>query len=223
MTVIYTPIDIKFDIPDETSLYEWFENNKVIYSDHWSISEGKHEWALLASREQPDDWSTLDVYEKWMKNPFVEIDNASVFFNPDINDKLESLKELILKLPFKQIGAAGLIKQKDEIELHRDTYDPTQPLEPRRYLALLTDVKKNTFYLKNRFDDRKYNIKIHSEYRVFCFNNTDVLHGAYAPFSDNGKILLSVIGILDHEQHEKLLKKSIEKFHDYVQFIKLDH
>jgi len=125
------------------------------------------------------------------------------------------LVDCIMQLPFVEIGAVGLLKQLKEIEPHVDTFDPTMPTEPRRYLVLLTPPAENTFYiLKNDIPEV---VPVHPDYRAFAFNSTDTTHGAIAP--SGIKILMSVVGILDHDAHAALITRSMDKFKEWTIFL----
>lgn len=218
MKLAYTPLDIDFELPERSVVENWFNKNTIQEGTHWSIQDRYHEWALAACRVQPENWRSLAVYENWKKAPFINIKNAGLYFAPGFEETFPGLVKFLKESPFEQIGAAGFLKQLGPIELHRDTYDPTQPEEPRRYLVYITEPANNTFYLKDGVDGYEYNIKIHPKYRAFAFNNTDVLHGAREPI-DN-KILFSVIGTLNLDAHRKLIERSSSRFSDWCCKIK---
>jgi hypothetical protein len=97
-----------------------------------------------------------------------------------------------------------MMRQLGEIDEHRDTYDPNEPQEPRRYLIYLTDPQHNTFWVRN--GDQRRVVDIPDQTRVFAFNNSETTHGALPPTGE--KILLSVVGIIDDVRHQALLERS---------------
>lgn len=212
MTILYTPLDIKFDMPSYDDIIDWFDNNKIYDPDFWVFKEGRHEWALCAASHEPENWQRIKPYNDWLAQDHKESEGAKLRFAPHFCERLPGLVEAIKQMPFKEIGAVGMLKQLKNIEPHVDTYDPTLPLEPRRYMIYLTDPSQNTFYI----EDQMHCImpEIHDTYRAFAFNSTDVKHGATPP--NDVKILMSVVGILDHDRHNEMIERSVSKFGDYV-------
>lgn len=207
MTILYTPLDIKFEMPDQQALLDWFFANQIDEPDYWVFKEGRHEWALAAASQPVDDWTKIKPYEDWLAQKFTESKGAELRFAPGF-EQFTGLVEAIKQMPFKEIGAVGLLRQLIYIEPHTDTKDITRPKEPCRYMIFLTDPYENTFFIDDEL------VKIHPDYRAFAFNNTDAKHGAHAPHGV--KILISVVGILDHERHEEMIARSVAKFPEYV-------
>jgi hypothetical protein len=211
VTVLYTPLDIKVEPFNEHNLIEWFNANKIYEPDYWVFKDGRHEWALAAASQPVENWQRIKPYEDWLAQKFVESDNALLHFAPGFAEAFPALIDAINQMPFKEIGAVGLLKQLIEIAPHTDTHDPTQPIEPSRCMMFLTDPTQNTFYIEGHAP-----VKIHPEYRAFAFNNMAAKHGALPP--KGVKILMSVVGILDHEKHAALIDQSLTKFQDWVIF-----
>ena len=209
MTVLYTPIDIEFDMPAEQDVIDWFNKNKITDTDYWEYKEGRHEWCYVALREPPTDWHTYEAWTKWAsnRNP---IDNFGLFFHPGFEEAFPGLAKCVRELPFSQIGTSGFIMQIGTIPPHKDT--PYAVTEPCRYIIYVTDPTYNTFYIED--SGQKIFPQIDSKYRCFAFNNSAVLHGAEP--TTRTKILLSTVGILDAVKHEALLERSILKFKDKV-------
>jgi hypothetical protein len=209
VTVLYTPLDIKVGPFDEQKLIEWFNINKIYEPDYWVFKDGRHEWALAGASQPVDNWQRIKPYEDWLAQKFTESDNALLHFAPGFAEAFPALVAVIDQMPFKEIGAIGLLKQLIEIEPHTDTHDPTQPNEPSRCMMFLTDPNENTFYI-----DGHDPVKIHPDYRAFAFNNKATKHGALPP--KGVKILMSVVGILDHDAHDELIARSVNKFPQWV-------
>lgn len=214
MSILYTPVDVKFELPLLSDLSKWIDDNKTCDKNHWTHSKEQHDWAFIASRYNITNWKSFDTFNMWQANREFDETLPHHQLHPSITEIFPGLSELLLQLPFKQIGMAGFLRQLKEIPLHYDTHDATLPLEPRRFLIYMSEPSTNTFYLhKNKVN---YPIKIHDEYRVFAFNSTEAMHGAHVPQDE--KILLSVVGILDHSKHEELIKQSLITFkHSVVQ------
>lgn len=209
MTVIYTPIDIEFDIPDEHEIIEWFHENKITDTDYWEYAEGRHEWCYVALRKEPKDWRTYDAWLDWSKER-KPIEHAGLYFHPGFEERFPGLAKCIRELPFDQIGTSGFIMQIGTIPPHQDS--AYEIIEPRRYIIYVTDPRYNTFYLEH--EGKKIFPEIDEKYRCFVFNNSDVLHGAEP--TNRTKILLSTVGIMNEKKHKELLDRSIAKFHDKV-------
>jgi hypothetical protein len=209
MTVIYTPVDIEFEIPDEQEVIEWFHKHKITDTDYWEYAEGRHEWCYVALREEPESWYTYDAWLDWSQER-KPIDDFGLFFHPGFEERFPGLAKCIRELPFDQIGTSGFIMQIGTIPPHQDAaYDI---VEPRRYIIYVTDPKYNTFYLEHKGE--KIFPQIDSKYRCFAFSNSDVMHGAVP--TDRTKILLSTVGIMNEEKHKELIERSIKKFSDKV-------
>lgn len=209
MTVIYTPIDIEFDIPNEQDVIDWFHANKITDNDYWEYKEGRHEWCYVALREEPKDWRSYRAWLDWAdkREP---IENPGIFFHPGFEERFPGLAKCVRELPFDQIGTSGFIMQIGTIPPHKDAFYEIQ--EPRRYIIYVTDPAYNTFHFVH--NGEKIWPQIDTKYRCFAFNNSDVEHAADP--TDRTKILLSTVGIMNKEKHEELLNRSIKKFADKV-------
>jgi len=212
MTVLFTPIDIEFELPSEQELIDWYNSHKMLDTDYWEYTENRHQWCLVASRENHTNWREFIAWQKWTTNRNL-IGSTELFFHDDFELKFPSLANAIRQLPFKEIGATGFIRQMGaEIEPHMDTDNVYGFEEPRRYVFFVSKIEDNTFFMYPN-NNKVYPI-IHPKYRLSAFNNTACEHGADSP--RGWKMLLSTTGILDKEKHEALIKRSIEKFSDYV-------
>jgi hypothetical protein len=209
MTVIYTPIDIEFDVPDEQEIIDWFHANKIVDNDYWEYKEGRHEWCYVALREEPKDWRSYRAWLDWAEER-KPIENPGIFFHPGFEERFPGLAKCVRELPFDQIGTSGFIMQIGTIPPHRDAFYEIQ--EPRRYVIYVTDPAYNTFHFVH--NGKKIWPQIDPKYRCFAFNNSDVEHAADP--TSRTKILLSTVGIMNHDKHDALLKRSMAKFADKV-------
>jgi hypothetical protein len=212
MTVLYTPLDIEVEPFESHAVIDWFDANKIDEPDYWVFKEGRHEWALAGASQPVNDWTKIKPYEDWLAQKFEPSTDAELHFAPGFESALPQIVAAIRQMPFKEIGAVGLLKQLIEIDPHTDTHDPSNPTEPSRIMMFLTEPSENTFYMLDQ--DQVKLAHIHPEYRAFAFNNNAAKHGALPP--KDVKILLSVVGILDHAQHQELIERSVAKFADLV-------
>jgi hypothetical protein len=212
MTLLYTPIDIEFDLPDQDDIVEWFEQNRIEDLGEWNFRDGEHEWALVATGQPVSDWRSVAPYASWQAQGYQHNPNNMTRYAPGFTARFPGLFEAIERLPFREIGVVGMMRQLGEIDEHRDTYDPNEPQEPRRYLLYLTDPHHNTFWVRN--GDQRRVVDIPDQTRVFAFNNSETTHGALPPTGE--KILLSVVGIIDDARHQALLERSIALYGDYA-------
>ena len=213
MALLYLPLDLDFDIPSPSKVIDWFDRNKIDDPEFWVFKEGRHEWALTATNHEPERWDRIKPYTDWLDQQHQPRGNSELTFNPSFVEEFPELVQAIRQLPFIEIGAAGMLKQLKTIDPHTDTPDPTNPLEPRRYMFYLTEPDNNTFYVQ-KSSGEQVSIVLPPDGRAFVFNNNDALHGASKP---NGvKILMSVVGILDHAAHDDMIERSINRYGDYA-------
>ncbi len=214
MTLLYTPVDIEFEMPSEEAIQAWFDEFKMTDTTYSELVNGRHVWCTVATRGQPRDWYHFDCFrEHWGNNRYY-IEGAELVFHPVFEERFPGLVSLIKQQPFKQIGGVAIIQQIGTVPDHNDTEDFYHPTEPRRYLTYLTDPSYNTFYILD--GEEKRFPQIDNKYRCFAFNNSNVQHGA--DWHGRPKLLLTTAGVIDNEKHEALIKRSVEKFKDKVMY-----
>lgn len=211
MTILYTPIDIEFDMPGEAELINWHANNNILDHDYKKYVGYWHDYAAVAIRNGTDSWRSSEMLFGWINKREI-IKDAKLVFNPDFASKFPGLVDLINKLPFEQIGAVAMMKQLNIIGPHKDSGPTNEADEPRRYLVYLTNPKESTFYLTDGVT--KVFPTIDEQYRCFAFDNTLYDHGADIPTND--KIILLIAGFLDPAKHTALVERSVSKFTDKV-------
>ncbi len=209
--LIYVPVDIEVDLPSEEDLLEYHNAHHVVNTDYEDFVDGRHIFTICATRYKLDDWrvwptSIQDNKEEWK----TESNDYELMWNEGFKEKFPGLVDLILSLPFKQIAGAAFLYQTGSYRPHYDSPDHNFPMEPRRYNILLTSPERNTFYMGD--NDKKYYPVVDPKYPCFAFNNTDITHGTEQP--TGLKIVMGIMGIIDDEKHEALIKRSVEKFPD---------
>lgn len=212
MLILSTLIDLQFELPNIDQLSDWIDDMCLADPKWWSVKAGYHRIALAATREHVDDWRSPMAFKTWQESRYELHEDYNLKYSDGLLEIFPGLETLLTGLPFDQIGAVGLMKQLDEVPLHMDTTDHTYPIEPRRYVAYLTDPNENTFYINH--NGQNYDVPVLDNYRVFSFNSVDAKHGARRPVG--AKIIVSVVGVINHDKHKKLLNHSLEKFSDYV-------
>lgn len=213
-SLIYLPIDIDLEWPDEAKIIDWFHHHKLLDTDYWEYESNRHTWAMISTCKEPKDWRRYDA-EMW-SNRREEGVNKGILFHPSFEETFPNIAYCIRQLPFKQLTVSGMLYQMGNIPPHKDTQDQHSPTEPRRYSIYLTDPKYNTFYFSQ---DEQGENKIYPNLVTpcFAFNNTDTWHGAVA--TKRPKIILTTAGIIDNEKHEKLLQRSLEKYKDFALYL----
>lgn len=212
--LIYLPIDLDVDWPDEATLVDWFHQHKLLDTDYWEYKSNRHTWAMTSTCKEPKGWRRYDN-EMWQNRRAKGI-NQGVFLHPGLEEAFPSIANCIRALPFKQLTVSGMLYQMGEIPPHKDAEDLRKPTEPRRYTIYLTDPKYNTFYFStDEHGDNKMYPNLVTP--CFAFNNTDVYHGALA--TKRPKIILTMAGIIDNDKHKKLLDRSLKRYKEYALYL----
>jgi len=217
MTILFTPLDIPINLPDEQEIYDWAEANTFRQTEYKQYELGWFTHSPVACCMLPDDWRDVkELYkvEDYLKNQVVG--NADTFFHPEFAQLFPQLVEAIKALPFKELTGASVKIQRGPSFPHQDdlhTIEGDGLIEPKRITMSLTDVGHSMLYLEK--NGQKYYPKIPFGYPCYAFNNADVMHAAdYDP--TRIRIILDTAGMLDIEKHQELIKRSISKFKDYV-------
>jgi hypothetical protein len=208
--LIYVPVDIKVDLPDPLELTDFHNKYHILDKNYDDYKLGRHEYCLAGSRYSLDEprkfpHVLFDDKDEW-KNLHTDYELKWI---PEFTERFPTLVEMVNQLPFKQIALVGWMRQFGPYGAHFDSSDPSFPMEPRRYNALLTDPAHNTFWMGNE-EGPKYHATVDPKYPCFAFNNTDIKHGT--DMVTGLKIVLGVMGVIDKEKHEELIARSVEKF-----------
>lgn len=215
--ILFTPLDIPIELPNESEILNWAEANTLIQTEYKQYELGWFTHSPVACCIQPSDWrdiKLLQEVEDKLKNTHVNTNET--FFHPEFAKLFPGLVEAIKQLPFKELTGASVKIQRGPSFPHLDdlhTIEESGLDEPKRITMSLTDVRFSTLYLE------KNKVKIHPRipegYPCYAFNNRDVLHAAdYIP--DRIRIILDTAGMLDAKKHKELLERSVEKFKEFV-------
>jgi hypothetical protein len=208
--IVYTPIDIACKVPDRQQLTDYVLNN---YMTNVPETTGYNSLlCAIASRNDVTDWR--DATQIFVEDDFQNLNkNTQLKYAPGV---MPELKEILEALPFREIIGAGLNLQTNVLPAHRDEIlDLSNPMSPERYNVLLTPhYGIESFFLAKTLDSEKDYPTILEDYPIYAFNNKDFYHGA-DPVLDN-RIIMICAGLIDHTRHEELIKRSSEKFKDYV-------
>jgi hypothetical protein len=211
--LIYTQIDIPVVLPDPADMEDFHRSHGTVNKDYEDIIQNRHDYTVACSRYDVDDWRILPT-KQYMDKKDWKVSNCDKYhlnWNPDFVKRFPTLVEAILATPYKEIAFAGWMRQINPYPAHRDSHDPLQPMEPRRYNILLTEPEYNTFWMEDGKGGEVCPVGS-KEYPIFAFNNTDVQHGT-KPLT-KFKLMMGIVGIVDDEKHRQLIERSVNKFPD---------
>jgi hypothetical protein len=210
--LIYAQIDVPILLPEPADMEDFHFTHRALNKDYEDIIQNRHEYTVACSRYNINDWRILPTAQYMNKKEWKESSTEyKLNWSPEFVKRFPTLVDAILAAPFKEIAFAGWMRQINHYPLHRDSYDQTEPTEPRRYNILLTEPEHNTFFMEdgNGGEIRPDSSK---DYPMFAFNNVDVMHGT-KPIT-KFKLMMGIVGIVDEDRHLKLLERSVEKFPD---------
>jgi hypothetical protein len=220
MTILFTPLDIPINLPDEQEIYNWAEANTFRQTEYKQYELGWFTHSPVACCILPDDWRDVkELYkvEDHLKNQIVG--NNDTFFHPEFSKLFPQLVEAIKALPFKELTGASVKIQRGPSFPHQDDLHTIEDVgieEPKRITMSLTDVTQSKLYLEK--DGNKFYPTMPNGYPCYAFNNKDCNHAAEYD-SDRIRIILDTAGILDARKHRELITRSVNKFKDYVLYL----
>lgn len=208
MSVAYTPIDLKFDPVDYSTLLEYVKTNYITNLEYTS------RLSPVATRHAVNDWTDCgEVFDKDVGYDLKE--DYKIFFAPGIEELFPSIVDLIHRLPYKQLIGACFNLHENPLYAHRDEVDTTFPYTPERYNVLLSPHHGlDSFFVCENLDSEKVYPTILKDYPVYAFDNRNYYHGA-DPVLDN-RIILVCSGIVNEDKHKQLIDSSVAQFEDYV-------
>jgi len=205
--IAFTPIDLPCKIPDRRKLTDYVLDNAITNLDYTSTL------CMVASRNPINDWTDArEVFPEADKNYDLREDHQ-VYYAPGFKEQFPELVDVLKLLPYKQLIGAALNLHTDVLPHHRDEVDITGPMSPERYNVLLTPhYNKRSFFISKEKNGEKVYPLIPENAPVYAFNNKDIWHGADIILDQ--RIILVCAGIIDNEQHEFLINKSVKKFEE---------
>jgi len=210
MKVAYTPIDIEFDSStvDKVQLLSFIKNNYVKDLEYTS------KLAPIVVRHKVNDWrSKADIFGKDVG--YKLSDNYKLYYAPGIEETFPTIVKLLDQLPYKQLIGACFNLHQNPLYPHQDENDTNMPQTPERYNVLLTEhFGQDSFFVAKTRTSEKVYPTILKEAPVYSFDNRNFYHGA-DPVLDN-RVILVCSGILDDERHKELIRRSSEKYKNYV-------
>lgn len=223
MAIAYLPIEIDVKLPDEERLIEFAHRYKIPSNqeDRDDVKTGNHWYKVpVCGRCESEDWYDIDKFKTVLYNRFVP-NVYPVKYANEIDKKFPEIPFILNQLPFKELSFVALLMQREEVECHTDDQDadiiidPSEvslEVEPRRYNIQLTRHGIKSFYVcKDQGSERTYPM-ITKELPAFAICEKHHWHGA--DHVVDGKIMLSIFGILDREKHKKTIEYNLEKFKD---------
>jgi hypothetical protein len=193
---LYTPADLPEMKVDTNEFIKWHEANR-------KRDAGGHADNFISP------WLISFAYHK---------DRG---WNSDFLKVIPNFQDILYNhLPFTDVTYVNFLEQKIHCQLHRDK--TSQPIidsqdQPNSYKAFMFYDKPLMYFQKERHIEDKIYIKHPNQLtRWFVINNYDALHASDLPTSPDRKIIMTISGILDIDKHREILKRSLEKYKDYI-------
>tara|TARA_E500000331_G_scaffold277453_1_gene270213 strand:+ start:486 stop:1097 length:612 start_codon:yes stop_codon:yes gene_type:complete len=196
---LYTPIDLPAMTVDRQEFIEWHEANRKRNANNIGHS-------------------TKDFIAPWLVSFAYKKDSG---WNDSLLKVIPNLKNIVENyLPFTNITYINFLEQKIPCMLHRDRTSQTtinSNDQPDSYKAFMVYDKPLMYFQKDKdIEDRLYIKHPNNLTKWFAVNNYDALHAADLPTDPDRKIIMTISGELDIVKHREILKRSLEKFKDYI-------
>jgi len=207
--IVYTPLDIKFTLPNYFDVLTYVNDNYVIGLEEHT---GYTSWQCPIATPFPVlDWRKADqIYPPVELSEFKQLN-----FVPGILEKFPELQSIIDSLPYKTLYGVGFNLHLTTLPAHRDVLvDPIPPNLERINILISPHYGEDSFFLQSTLESTPIYPVILEEYPAYAFNDTVMYHGA-DPVLDN-RIIMVFVGILDKEKHQELITRSVKKFKDYI-------
>lgn len=163
-------------------------------------------WNFWTIRFKPYD-SDIERWENRYSN-----DNIQPIWDNDFKVKFPECVNFLDKLPFEEITHINLLKQLKDIPLHYD-YHANENVKQNNlcYKWMIVLGKKNSFFIESK-NKSTFFVNPKVDFSCFCIQESYVKHGAIK--RDDEKIVMSIFGKPNIDQHNNLIKLSTEKFYD---------
>lgn len=207
--IVYTPLDIKFKLPDYNKVLKYVKEN---YVEGLELHTGYT--SLLCPIATPfyakDPRKAEDVFPP---NPLSEFKELN--WIPGILEKLPELSDIVSSLPYDTLYGCMFNLHTTALPPHRDELiDQTPPSLERINILISPHYGENSFFLQKDMDSDPVYPTILEEYPAYAFNDTQTYHGANPVLDD--RIIIVFVGILNKEKYNELVSRSIEKFKNYL-------
>lgn len=207
--IVYTPIDLPCKIPDRKKLTDYVLSNYIENLSYTSML------CAVASRNPIKNWRDADEVFPDYDREYDLRDDPKVYYSPGLEENFPEIVEVLSILPYKQVIGAALNMHTNLLYSHQDDKDPTGASSPERYNVLLTPhYEQDSFFISKNKNGEKIYPKVLKDAPIYAFNNKDIYHGADIVL-DN-RIILVCAGIIDHDNHEELIERSVKKYEDYA-------
>ena len=161
---------------------------------------------------------TKDFISPWLVSFAYKKDSG---WNDSLLTVIPNLKNIVEDyLPFTDITYINFLEQKMPCMLHRDR--TSQKIinsndQPDSYKAFMVYDKPLMYFQKDKdIEDKLYIKHPNTLTKWFAVNNHDALHASDLPTDPDRKIIMTISGELDIVKHREILKRSLEKFKDYI-------
>lgn len=218
--IAYVPIDIPKLLIDPAIIGTLVDRHNVGHHDGlWKALP------ILGRVDSQIDFTSASKFESAWEKRYNE--HGEVLINDLIKHNLADLIDHIYKLPMTPTHAQ-ILSQITDVGKHYDLknqngkvgtyYDDTGGInsknEPAGYKILLNHYNIKSFYVSKNFGESNYYISLPPDTNTFAINECDYPHGATMP--DSPKFIVSIFGLINTQQHLKLINQSLVKYHDYA-------
>ncbi|MBO01932.1 MAG: hypothetical protein CMG35_04765 [Candidatus Marinimicrobia bacterium] len=197
MVLMYTPIDLPEMKVDRDEFIKWHESKRKRNQDNiaYSTKDFIAPWLVSFAFHKDYGWC----------NRFLKV-------IPNFQDILYN------HLPYNDVVYVNFLEQKIPCQLHQDVGSrPDKEDEPGSYKAFMVYDKPLMYFQEKRdVEDKIYINHPNHLTKWFAINNYDALHAADLPKSPDRKIIMTILGKLNKEKHQEILKRSLEKYKDYT-------
>jgi len=196
--ILFLPIDIPFD------------NSLIKYIDAHKYEFTFSTWNVMKLTKQTENYAVSDfndhVKDKW--NDIIIYLNNYFPYVEYINVKFHQSKKNIATP-----AHIDLVHPEKNIEFKKHLQDN----EPCGYRIFIKG-DRSKFYIINSAE-KKIHCSFPNDTNVFIIRHADGIHGSEP---DNNRIVLFLSGLIDKDKHEEILKRSKEKYKDYIIYDEID-
>lgn len=215
--IAYLPVDIPRLIVDEAKIKELMESNNTYHRTGWWKS-----LPLIAKVQDQDDFFNQTKIDQAWHHRYNSI--GTILYNKRIFNDLKPLFDHLLKLPLI-ITHSQILNQIYEVDKHFDMrhnkkffWDDfpgvNDELEPATYKVLLNNFNAKSFYVSKGFYESNNYIVLPEDTSTFLINEKRFPHGA--TLTENSKYIVTMFGLINKDDHLKLIDQSIKKYKEYV-------